>query len=73
MIYYYGNLDGTTTTLVFNTGYQFRYVLIAGSVLGGRIMNGAAAGYTEDQLKAMSYEEIKNLFSLPDNGTNSPI
>ena len=72
MIYYYGNLNGTTTTTVFNTNYQFRYVLIAGSVLGGRMMSGAAAGYTEEQLRAMSYDSIRSMFNIPENGTNQP-
>jgi hypothetical protein len=70
MIYYYGNLNGTATTLVFNTAYQFRYVLIAGSVLGGRMMNGPASGYTEAQLKAMPYADVCRLLSIPENGSN---
>ena len=70
IIYYYGNMNGTPTTLVFNTSYSFRYVLIPGTTAGGKMMNGPAAGYTVEQLKAMEYEQICNLFNIPPNGSN---
>jgi hypothetical protein len=70
MIYYYGNLDGTATTLVFNTNYQFRYVLIPGGVAGGKMMSGAAMGYSVSELKAMSYEDLIKKFNIPPTGTN---
>ena len=49
---------------------DFRYVIIPGSVAGGRMMSGAAAGYTVEQLRGMSYEQICELFHIPANGGN---
>ncbi len=51
---------------------SFRYVVIPGSVAGGRGVNSITTyeGYTADQLKAMSYSQVKTLFNLPDDGTN---
>ena len=46
---------------------EYRWIVIPGSVLGGRLANGAATygGYTLDQLSAMSYEEVCNVFAIP--------
>jgi hypothetical protein len=49
---------------------SFRYIIIPGIVAGGRLMNGAPASYTADQLKKMTYEEVATMFNIPDNGTN---
>lgn len=49
---------------------EYRYVLIPGLIAGGRFTSGPAAGYAVDQLKAMSYERVKELFAIPENGTN---
>jgi hypothetical protein len=51
---------------------SFRYVVIPGSVAGGRGVNSVTTyeGYTAEQLKAMSYSQVKTLFNLPDDGTN---
>jgi Collagen triple helix repeat (20 copies) len=54
---------------VFNGSNVFRYVLIPGSV-AGRFTSGPAAGYTVDQVKAMSYSQISSLFNIPSNGSN---
>ncbi|MEQ1798650.1 MAG: hypothetical protein ABL872_11910 [Lacibacter sp.] len=51
-------------------GHQFRYVLIPGGTLGGRITSGPAAGYTVVQIKGMSYAQIASLFKIPADGTN---
>ncbi len=48
---------------------EYRYILIPGLVSGGRFTSGAAAGYTVDQLKAMSYEDVRTLFNIPENGS----
>lgn len=48
---------------------EYRYILIPGLIAGGRFSSGPAAGYTVDQLKAMSYEEVRSLFSIPENGS----
>jgi hypothetical protein len=53
------------------TNLEFRYVVIPGGV-AGKMMNGATnTGYTIDQLKSMTYDEICNLLNIPPNGSNS--
>ena len=49
---------------------EYRYVLIPGLIGGGRFTSGPAAGYSIVQLKAMSYEQIREIFSIPENGSN---
>lgn len=51
---------------------SFRYVVIPGSAMGGRGINGGTTyeGYTRDELKAMSYEQLATLFNIPADGTN---
>ncbi len=44
---------------------SFRYVIVPGGVLGGRMTSGVAAGYTVAQLKAMSYLDVCRLFKIP--------
>lgn len=53
-------------------GVAYRYVIIPGSVAGGRGTNSVTtyAGYTGEQLKAMSYSQVANLFHIPAEGTN---
>ncbi len=43
---------------------QFRYVIIPGGVAGGR-GTGPYMGYTEAQLRAMSYDDVCRTFSIP--------
>jgi hypothetical protein len=45
-------------------------VLIPGGVAGGYIVTGPAQGYSVDQLRAMSYQQIETLFHISSNGTN---
>jgi len=47
---------------------QFRWIVIPGSVLGGRGTGIGGTGYSVEQLKAMPYEKICQLFSIPSNG-----
>jgi hypothetical protein len=49
---------------------EYRYILIPGAVSGSRFISGAAAGYTSDQLKAMPYEQLRQLMKIPAEGTN---
>lgn len=58
--------DTPSGTVVPSTTNEFRYVLIAGSVLGGRGQNVGVGGtnYTEAQLRAMSYHQVCRLFNL---------
>ena len=53
---------------------SFRYVTIPGSV-AGRVPLGEDAtptynGYTKEELKKMSYEQVAELFNIPAEGTN---
>lgn len=52
--------------------FAYRYVLIPGSVSGGRGVNSVTTyeGYTEEQLKAMSYSQLAQLFNIPAEGSN---
>jgi hypothetical protein len=70
IIYYTYNLSGTGG-FTLNIAYQLRYVIIPGGIAGGRMMSGPAAGYSPEQLKAMPYEQIRNLFNIPENGSNT--
>ncbi len=54
----------------FLAGHYFRYIIIPGGVPGGRIATGPAAGYTVDQLKAMSYDQVLRQFNIPRQGSN---
>lgn len=69
MIVFIKNLT-TTTGYGVLTNHFFRYVVIPGLVSGGRFTSGPAAGYTVDQVKSMSYEQVVSLFSIPATGTN---
>lgn len=69
MIVFIKNLS-TTTGYGVLTNHFFRYVLIPGLVSGGRFTSGPAAGYSVDQVKAMSYEQVAALFSIPVTGSN---
>lgn len=56
------------------TGTQYRYVIIPGSIAGGRgteAVTNSFGGYTESQLKAMPYNEVAKLFNIPAEGSNT--
>jgi hypothetical protein len=61
---------GVAITTALNSILEFRYVIIPGGVAGGRFTSGPATGYTVEQVKAMSYEQVKTMFNIPENGTN---
>jgi len=76
VIYYYGTINNTAIPAAFaiNPNYQYRYVIIPGSVAagaGGRITSGPAQGYTEAELKGMSYAEVARKFHIPATGSNA--
>jgi hypothetical protein len=54
----------------FGLTTPFRYVVIPGTVSGGRLASGPAKGRTVTELKKMSYEQVKRMFNIPENGTN---
>lgn len=51
-------------------GHYVRYIVIPGSV-AGRFTSGPAAGYTVDQIKSMSYDQVMALLNVPATGTNT--
>lgn len=56
-----------------NTRFEpisYRYVIIPGGTSGSRFVSGPAAGYTVQQIKSMSYEQITSMFNIPANGSN---
>lgn len=54
----------------YNATYPYRYIIIPGSISGGRFTSGPAVGYSLDQIKGMTYEQISNLFSIPSEGAS---
>jgi hypothetical protein len=69
VIVFLKSLSGAAS-LSMAAGNYFRYVIIPGGVAGGRMTSGAASGYTIEQLRAMSYEEVLRKFNIPTNGSN---
>ena len=65
-------IKNLTTSASFGLlgGHYFRYVLIPGNIAGGRMMNGPAAGFSTDELKNMTYEQLIKKFNIPYNGSN---
>jgi hypothetical protein len=44
---------------------EFRYVIIPGSVAGGKTTGVGGTNYTAAQVRAMSYERVCQLFHIP--------
>jgi hypothetical protein len=57
------NANGVGDPGTFGTPNQWRYVLIPGGVAGGRGA-GPYMGYTEQQIRAMSYNEVCRIFNI---------
>lgn len=57
-----------------STANKFRYVIIPGGVSGGRFMqgsnNGGGVQYSEEQLRAMTYDEVIAALNIPKTGGN---
>jgi hypothetical protein len=66
----YKSDDALTASIL--ASISFRYVVIPGSVSGGRGVNSVTTyqGYTSDQLKGMSYSQLTQLFNIPVEGSN---
>lgn len=47
------------------TDVRFRYIIIPGGTPGSRMASSPAAGYTVEQLKAMTYEQVVALLRIP--------
>ena len=50
-------------------GIAYRYILIPGS-LAGRGETPTYGGYTAEELRAMPYEKVTEIFNIPDTGSN---
>src|SRR6185503_18201271 len=60
----------TTTSYGLLGGHYFRYIIVPGTIAGGRMANGPAAGYTVEQLQSLPYEEVLRKFNIPRQGAN---
>ncbi len=70
LTYKVGNVGLFNVAGLNTSNIQFRYVMIAAGLSGGRFTNGPAAGFTIQQIKQMSYTQIAALFNIPENGSN---
>jgi hypothetical protein len=63
-----GNLrytvESPNTTVTPSATNEFRYVIIPGSVLGGRSATIGGTKYTESEIRAMSYQQVCRLFNI---------
>lgn len=67
-IFYFTSIFGTNTGWVPNGGAESRYVIIPGTIAGGRSAGIGGTNYTADQIKAMPYEQVCQLFNIPATG-----
>ncbi|MBN8863900.1 MAG: collagen-like protein [Sphingobacteriales bacterium] len=72
IVFTYDPISGNERPVSQLAGIAYRYVIIAGSVAGGRGVNGETTygGFTAEELKAMPYDEVARRFNIPENGTN---
>lgn len=70
IVHGYQSSAAWTPTQLNNFNHSFRYIIIPGSIAGGRLVSGPAAGYTVDQVKAMSYDQIASMLKIPFEGSN---
>ena len=67
-IFYFTKIFGTAGGWTPNSTGEFRYIIIPGSIAGGRSAGAGGTNYTADQIKAMSYEQVSRLFNIPSSG-----
>lgn len=72
IVFTYDPASGMERPVAQLVGIQYRYILISGSVAGGR---GQASetlygGFTKEELTRMSYEQVAELFNIPEEGSN---
>ena len=68
VIFFIKTFSGTGS-FGLTAGHYVRYVVIPGLV-AGRFTSGPASGYSVDQIKSMSYDQVIALFKIPVLGTN---
>ncbi len=54
------------------TGTSYRYVLIPGSILGGKPAGAQGKAVEANELRKLPYSEICKIFSIPEDGSNIP-
>lgn len=57
---------GTAPATISGTN-QLRWIVIPGGVLGGRSADGSTFGYSVDELKSMSYQQVCQVLNIPAN------
>ena len=67
-IIYFTSIFGAAAGWTPNGGAETRYIIIPGSIAGGRSAGVGGTNYTADQVKAMSYEQVCQLFHIPASG-----
>jgi len=67
-IIYFTSIFGAGAGWTPNSGAETRYVIIPGVVGGGRSAGVGGTNYTPDQVKAMSYEQVCQVFNIPSAG-----
>ena len=69
-IHYFLTVGLITIRSSVNSSYAYRYVIIPGGVSGGRFTSGALIGYSTEQIKSLSYDDLCKLLNIPPDGTN---
>lgn len=67
-IIYFTSILGTGAGWSPNLGAETRYIIIPGSIAGGRSAGVGGTNYTADQLRSMSYEQVCQVFNIPASG-----
>jgi hypothetical protein len=67
-IIYFTSIFGAGAGWTPNSGAETRYIIIPGSIAGGRTAGVGGTNYTAEQVKAMSYEQVCRLFNIPADG-----
>ena len=67
-IIYFTSIFGAGAGWTPNSGAETRYIAIPGVVAGGRSAGIGGTNYTADQVKAMSYEQVCQVFHIPASG-----
>ena len=60
----------SATSFGVTGGHFFRYIIVPGTIAGGRMANGPATGYTIEQLQSLPYNEVLRRFNIPRDGSN---
>ncbi len=67
--YMYKHSAATPFTAAQLGTLESRYIIIPGTIAGGRMSSGPASGYFVDELRNMKYNQICALFSISENGS----